>query len=126
MVEYVPRDRLLWLPNPLRVPAQDAGSPASPPSREPIFISVGRLTAQKAYDVLLVAFAQVKTTVPGSQLMILGDGPLRSALVQQADDLGISEGVVFSGYVKDPFPWFRSATIMVHPARYEGDAQCCS
>lgn len=120
MTKYVSRDRLLWLPNPLRRPADHTMPSASSPSGDPVFISVGRLAAQKAYDILLVAFAQVQKTIPGSQLTILGDGPLRAALIQQAEDLGISASVTFLGYVDDPFPQYRSATMLVHPARYEG------
>ena len=58
--------------------------------------------------------------MPEQQLIILGDGPLRSALERQADELKLPRNVQFVGAVENPFPWYRSAQALVHPARYEG------
>ena len=58
--------------------------------------------------------------MPEQQLIILGDGPQRSALERQADELKLTAQVQFVGEVENPFPWYRSAQALVHPARYEG------
>lgn len=118
MAAYVPRNRMTWLPNPLRK-APIERSPGNLPSA-PFFLAVGRLTAQKAYDVLLAAFAAISVELPGWQLVILGDGPLRTELMAKARNLNIASLVQFDGYVDDPFPWYRGAKVFIQSALHEG------
>lgn len=117
MKSYVPPRKLLWLPNPLRR-ASEATKPLD--ARKPFFLAAGRLDAQKAYDVLLAAFAQVARERDGVDLVILGNGPLRDALEGQAFELQIADRVTFMGRVDDPFPWYRAALALIHPSRFEG------
>ena len=117
MSRYVAAGRLAWLPNPLRRPDQDSKPLAA---RRPFILAAGRLDAQKAYDVLLAAFAQIADGRDDVDLVILGQGPLRASLVEQARSLGISGRVAFMGHVDDPFPWYRAAIAFAHPARFEG------
>lgn len=116
MKAYVPAEKLLWLPNPLRRARETAKIEAAP---KPFFLTVGRLDTQKAYDVLLTAFADVVRD-RDAELVILGSGPLRETLKAQARELKIADRVAFKGRVEDPFPWYRSAIALVHPARFEG------
>ena len=118
MSEFVPSERLSWLPNMLRV--APAGTNRSIPVANPFFLSVGRLVEQKGYDVLIEAFAQLAAVLPAWQLVILGDGPLLSELKQLAAELSVGDRVHFEGYVENPFPWYSKAEILVHPARFEG------
>ncbi len=117
MKSYVPARKLMWLPNPLRR-ASEAGNTLD--ARKPFFLAAGRLDAQKAYDVLLAAFAIVARECDGVELAILGNGPLREALETQARESRIIDRVNFMGRVDDPFPWYRAAIALVHPARFEG------
>lgn len=119
MRAYVPAERLLWLPNPLRTPPE-SDAPSAPPIAGPFLLSVGRLSPAKGYDVLLAAFARLHVRRPDLHLAILGEGPLRGTLEAQAKALGLSDRVRFAGYVSDPFPWYRAAMALVHPARFEG------
>lgn len=48
--------------------------------REPIVLFVGRLAGKKGCDDLIRAMAQVQTTSPNIELILIGDGPLRSQL----------------------------------------------
>ena len=48
-------------------------------------LAVGRLVEKKGFDVLLDAIAEL----PGVALRIIGDGPLRAQLAQQAERLGV-------------------------------------
>ncbi len=118
MAAYVPRDQMIWLPNPLRQAPNERNS-ASLPSG-PFFLAVGRLTAQKAYDVLLAAFASISNKLPDWQLVILGDGPLRIELLTKAANFNVGPRVQFVGYVGNPFPWYRNAKIFIQSARHEG------
>ncbi len=118
MSAYVPAEHLCWLPNPLRV--APAGSAESVAVASPYFLAVGRLDRQKGHDILLEAFAMLKTDLPDWRMVVLGDGPLRDNLQGMAANLSISDRVYFAGFAENPFPWYRAAQIFIHPARFEG------
>lgn len=54
------------------------------------------------------------------QLVVMGDGPERGRLEALVTDLGLTERVQFTGYVNDPFAWYRKAEIFVLPSMWEG------
>ena len=62
---------------------------------------VGRLVPIKRVDVLLDAVASARARGVPVHLAIVGDGPLRDQLRQQADRLGIADHVAFLGYRRD-------------------------
>jgi glycosyltransferase involved in cell wall biosynthesis len=59
-------------------------SPDTQVSREPIVLFTGRLVEKKGCEYLIRAMQQVQTIRPDVELVIVGDGPLRSKLEQQA------------------------------------------
>lgn len=61
---------------------------------------VGRLVERKGVRYLLDALAQVRGRVP-VELRIVGDGPLRAALGEQARGAGVADIVTFEGFVDD-------------------------
>lgn len=69
------------------------------PSEEPArFIFLGRLVDWKRVDVLIDALAKTSVT-PGPELEIVGDGPLRASLEDQARRLGLQDRVHFLGWL---------------------------
>ncbi len=82
----------------------------------PVLVFAGRLTAQKDPALLLDALA----LLPDARLVMLGEGPLRGALEQQASRLGIAAKVLFAGFAANPLPWIAHAACLVLPSRYEG------
>lgn len=86
---------------------------------EPVLVAVGRLTEQKGFDVLLDAFARVRST-RACRLLILGEGHLRSTLMAQAQALGITTQVDFAGHVDQPAATMARAALFVLPSRWEG------
>lgn len=92
------------------------------PVDEPRLLCLGRLHPQKGLDVALSAFALVIDRFPKMRLVIAGDGPLRSALEQQAVRLGIRHNVDFVGPVSpERVPTLlNTATAVVMPSRGEG------
>lgn len=60
-----------------------------PPSAEPAVLFVGRLVEKKGAAGLLRAMAEVQRAVPGARLVLIGDGPLRATLEEQARALGV-------------------------------------
>lgn len=88
-------------------------------------IAVARLTEQKRIDVLLDAWAQVKSAEPDDvshpyRLIIGGDGYERENLEQQANELGIKESVDFVGFLENPWSWIREARLFVSTSEWEG------
>jgi 1,2-diacylglycerol 3-alpha-glucosyltransferase len=64
-----------------------------------VFLSVGRLSAEKHYDVLITAFSMLLMKYPKARLVFVGDGPAREELEYIVKVLGISSAVVFTGAI---------------------------
>jgi glycosyltransferase involved in cell wall biosynthesis len=84
---------------------------------------VGRLSAEKGPDILLRAFAQVAASRPLLRLSITGDGQERDNLAALAQELAISDRVVFTAAIGDPDRLrdiYRSSGIIVVPSWADG------
>lgn len=81
----------------------DAGTvvPAGAPGDRARILYVGRLTTLKGMSVLLNAMVDVIALVPEVELIVIGDGPDRSAFEAEAHRLGIQSAVSFRG-VRSP------------------------
>lgn len=88
----------------------------------PVVITAGRLVLAKAHRDLLEAFAQLPENHRGS-LVILGEGPLREALKQQAIDLKISDRVWMPGFVENPWWFIARADVFALSSHWEGHSQ---
>lgn len=84
------------LPNPIPKPSGDLAT-----SSKKTILAAGRLAHEKRYDVLLRAMARLAPDFPDWRLRLYGDGPLRSTLLQLADELGIRDSVLFMGRTND-------------------------
>ena len=80
----------------------------------PLVVCAGRLCYQKGQKPLLAAWRQVRAQVPGSRLLLVGDGEDEAELVAMAPD-----GVDFVGNRADMAPWYAAADLAVQPSRYE-------
>ncbi|MCG6871814.1 MAG: glycosyltransferase family 4 protein [Gammaproteobacteria bacterium] len=108
--------RVEIVPNPVQVPDATAH-----PAREGVRIAaMGRLSAEKGFDVLLDATAQLCARFPALQLDIFGDGPLRAELEERASEPDLNGHVHFFGYVSDPHAHIANATLFVSASRLEG------
>lgn len=118
----VPLDRIAIIPNPVLTTADiDALSdgPLRPANHQGrTFVTVGRLTRQKNFSLLLRAFARVAD--PDDRLLIVGDGPERGRLTRKAARLGIANSVHLLGHHSPVAPLLRSADIFVTSSNYEG------
>lgn len=90
------------------------------PRGTPALVSVGRLMPQKGFDLLLPAIAELRARHPALHLTIFGDGPDRTALERQRDELGLRGTVTFAGFSTDILPEVRAASLFVLASRYEG------
>jgi glycosyltransferase involved in cell wall biosynthesis len=82
--------------------------------------TIGRLVPQKAIHVLLDATPALLEADPATRVLVVGDGPLRSALEAQARELGIAHAVEFAGYQEDVVSAYAAMDVFVLPSRDEG------
>jgi L-malate glycosyltransferase len=87
---------------------------------EPVALTVGSLTPQKAQDVLLGAFARAGTALPGARLLLAGEGRLRAALEERARALGVAGRVRFLGARDDVDELLAAADVFALSSRREG------
>ena len=75
-----------------------------------VLMSIGRLAAEKNWETLLRAAAQVYTQHSAMRLVLIGDGPDKQTLELLAAELGIAECVTFTGQVPfDEIPAYLKA-----------------
>lgn len=83
-------------------------------------LTVGRLTAQKAYETAIDAMRIVKNAGVQARWYVLGDGELRNSLQMQIDRLELHDDFILLGAVQNPYPYYRQCDLYVHATRYEG------
>jgi glycosyltransferase involved in cell wall biosynthesis len=85
-----------------------------------VFGAAMRLTEQKNPLGLVAAFAQVAAQLPRAVLIIAGDGPLRSAIVQSAKAHGVEQRIRLAGVCADMARFYTMLDTFVLPSHYEG------
>ena len=88
--------------------------------RSKYIIAVGRLVPQKGFDILLMAYANSLLPKMGVKLIIVGEGELRSELVDLSKTLGIEDNVELLGYITDLARLYIEAEFFVLSSRWEG------
>jgi 1,2-diacylglycerol 3-alpha-glucosyltransferase len=69
------------------------------PAKALMLSSVGRLGAEKNFEVLFRAVAKAKPRLGNFRLVVAGDGPEREPYKKLVAELGLKDQVVFLGYV---------------------------
>lgn len=95
-----------------------ADAPALPAA--PQVLAVGRLQAQKGFDLLLRAWQTVQRQMPDARLRIVGAGPLGAELAALARSLGIEASVELVPPGDRIEALYREAAVFVLSSRYEG------
>lgn len=85
-------------------------------------LAVGRLSAEKGFDVLIEAISRLKNGGTPHRLILVGDGPMRQALQDSVRNAGISDHVQFVG---EAFPdevreYLTAADLFCLPSFSEG------
>ncbi len=85
-------------------------------------VSVGRLSPEKGFDLLIKAVAELAPKYPQLKLYILGDGPLKVTLKSLVEQLGIQNHVYFLGQRRNPFFIVKRADVFALTSHYEGQS----
>ncbi len=93
-------------------------SPRQGSKRAALVLHVARLVEMKGTSLLLQAFAKVCRSIPHLELVVIGEGPLRSDLIVQASTLGIKDQTRFLGAVphSEVLDWLRRTAVLCQPS----------
>jgi glycosyltransferase involved in cell wall biosynthesis len=112
------RSRMVVIPNPV-FPAGGRARPAADKEQRTL-LTVGRLSYQKNYAVLLWAFARLAGSFPEWRLRIVGEGEDRPALEALVDELELRERVTLPGAVREITAEYEAADLYCLSSRWEG------
>lgn len=82
--------------------------------------TVSRLHPVKNQALLLEAFDRARRELPGSLLLLVGEGELRDELEQRAKQLGMNDSVRFLGFSADPSALYHVFDLFVLSSLIEG------
>ncbi len=96
--------------------------PTTKQSNKVKLIFVGSIIKTKGVVELITALPQVKKHYPDVELILLGEGSLRSNLTEKAISLGVKDNVVFKGSLAltEVANYIRHASLLVLPSYREG------
>jgi glycosyltransferase involved in cell wall biosynthesis len=120
----IPRARGVVMPNPVPFPLP-VNTPELLPDKtisaeRKILLAVGRMSEEKGFAGLIEAFASLAEKCSQWDLVILGDGPLRSVLAQQIQAVGLGGRVFIPGRAGNVGAWYERAALYVLSSRVEG------
>jgi len=84
------------------------------------FIAMGRLSAEKNFENLILAFHQAYQSHPEIRLYILGQGDLYDKLLALIDHFHLKNRVFLIGHLMNPFAFIRHCDCLIMPSLYEG------
>lgn len=88
--------------------------------RDVLLVSVGRLATQKGLATLIEALPRTLSGGVGVRLVLVGEGPLRSALEAQVAAAQLTGAVNFLGFRSDVADILNASDIVIAPSLWEG------
>ncbi len=82
-------------------------------------LSIGRLTRQKNFSLLINCFDKIKKRLPNMNLVILGEGEERKKLENQINKLNLKSSVFMLGYKSNVFNYIYNAKCYISSSLYE-------
>ncbi len=121
----LPPEKLVVIPNGIDLEKYPARQPADlrefgVTAGRRVVVFVGRLEAQKGVKWLIETAPSWLNRLPDCELLLVGDGPLRTALETSAKTAGIADRVHFAGWRPDVPAILTSAELLVLPSAWEG------
>ena len=83
-------------------------------------IAVGRLQAQKGFDLLIQSWQLIAARHPDWQLVVYGHGGDLQKLQQQLEKAGLTSSMTFAGATDNIYKEYQNSAFYVMSSRYEG------
>ena len=81
---------------------------------------IGRYTKEKNHEFILKIFSELKKMDSNARLLMVGDGTLRTHIMQMAEQASLSSEVIFTGVRSDVERLVQAMDVFVLPSLYEG------
>jgi glycosyltransferase involved in cell wall biosynthesis len=111
------KNKIYYMPNVVDIPTKPRASLNKTATE---FIAVNSLIKLKRMDRVLRFFAQYVKNEPNAQLTVLGDGMIKSALVDLTKQLHLTDQVFFEGVVNDTSTYYEKADVLLFASESEG------
>ncbi|MEJ7174459.1 glycosyltransferase [Staphylococcus caprae] len=85
-------------------------------------VSIGRLSPEKGFDLLINAVAKLVPKYPNIKLYIMGEGPLKKSLQSLIKKLKMRNHVFLLGHRKNPFYVMKQSNLFALTSHYEGQS----
>lgn len=83
-------------------------------------LTIGRLTYQKGYDMVLEACKMLRDKGINFKWYVLGKGPLKDDIEKYIKENDLQDYFELLGIKSNPYPYIKDADIYVQTSRYEG------
>lgn len=83
-------------------------------------ISIGRLTPQKGYDILMPALKIIKEKGYKIKMFIIGVGEDEKNIKDCIKNNNLSSDVILLHEIANPYPYLKASDIYIQPSRFEG------
>lgn len=91
-----------------------------PDSDLPYICAVGRLSAEKGFERLIVMHKRLLERGIAHRLVIVGDGPDGDFLRRLIRAMGLEDTVIMAGYQANPYPYMKHSRFLVSSSYTEG------
>ena len=114
--KFVDGMRIVILPNPISETLSSTKNISE--VRKHTILNVGRLDCNKAQDLLIKAFANVKNH--DWNLIFVGDGELSDQYQTLTQELGLNDKIIFTGNINNIQDYYNEASIFAFTSKSEG------
>ncbi|MCF8342686.1 MAG: glycosyltransferase family 4 protein [Chitinophagaceae bacterium] len=102
------------------LPKTDARDEVGIPENAFVLLFLGNFTSQKRPDRFIDIINSVKESIPFIHGLMVGDGPLMSAVSNQISSLNLEKNITCVGYKKDVRPWIAMSDLLLLTSDTEG------
>jgi len=97
-----------------------ACEPVELPVDVPLICAVGRLSAEKGFERLIVIHKRLLEEGIAHKLVIVGEGPDGEFLRRLVNALEVQDTVILAGYQSNPYPYMKQSRFLVSSSFTEG------